>query len=137
MKRLSLALATVSLLVAASNTDWDAAGNRWWSHIEYLASDELEGRNVGSPGFEKAARYVASEFERAGLAPAGANGYFQPVKFTQTSLDETRSSLSIVRGGTSRPVTLGADAILGFSAGSSASLEAPLVFAGYGLTIPE
>src|SRR5271165_5921201 len=137
MKRLSLALATVSLLVAASNTDWGAAGNRWWSHIEYLASDELEGRNVGSPGFEKAARYVASEFERTGLAPAGSAGYFQPVKFTQVSLDESKSSLCIVRSQTAQPVTLGSEANLGFSAESAASLEAPLVFAGYGLSILE
>ncbi len=137
MKRLSLALAAASLLAAASSTDWDAAGKRWWSHIEYLASDELEGRNVGSPGFEKAARYVAGEFERAGLAPAGSDGYFQPVKFTQVSLDESKSSLSIVRGETTEPVTLGYEANLGFSAESAASLEAPLVFAGYGLSIPE
>src|SRR5271170_4287140 len=135
MKRLSLAIAAASLLVAAPNTDWSAAGKRWWSHIEYLASDELEGRNVGSPGFEKAARYVASEFERAGLAPAGSNGYFQPVKFTQVSLDESKSSLSIVRDEKPQPVTLGSEAILGFSAESAASVEAPLVFAGYGLSI--
>src|SRR5271165_1247176 len=126
MKRLSLVLAAASLFVAASNTDWDAAGKRWWSHIQYLASDELEGRNVGSPGFEKAARYVAGEFERAGLAPAGSNGYFQPVKFTQVALDEAKSSLSIIRGETSQPVTLGHEALLGFSAETVASLEAPL-----------
>ena len=137
MKRLSLALATASLLVAVPNTDWDAAGRQWWSHVEYLASDELEGRNVGSPGFEKAARYVASEFERAGLSPAGSDGYFQPVKFTQVSLDESKSSLTIVRGEASQLVTLGSEANLGFSAESAASLEAPLVFAGYGLCIPE
>jgi Peptidase family M28 len=137
MKRPSLAFAAASVLMAASTTDWNQAGKRWWSHIEYLASDELEGRNVGSLGFEKAVHYVAGEFERAGLAPAGSNGYSQPVKFTQVSLDEARSTLSIVRNEHSQPVILGAEAILGFSAESAATVEAPLVFAGYGLSIPE
>jgi Zn-dependent M28 family amino/carboxypeptidase len=137
MKRLSLALTAACLLAAGANTDWNAAGERWWSHVKYLASDELEGRNVGSAGFEKAARYVATEFERAGLAPAGSSGYTQPVKFTQVSLDEGKSSLSILRGGKTQPVELGAEAILGFSSESGASLTAPLVFVGYGLSIPE
>ncbi len=60
-------------------TDWEAAGKAWWKNVEYLASDELEGRNVGSPGYEKAATYVAAQFERAGLKPAGTDNYFQPV----------------------------------------------------------
>ena len=59
------------------------------------------------------------------------------MKFTQVSLDESKSSLAIVQGQKSQPVTLGYEANLGFSAGSLASLEAPLVFAGYGLSIPE
>jgi Peptidase family M28 len=137
MKRLSLALAAASLLVAASPTKWDQAGQRWWAHIEYLASDELEGRNVGSPGFEKAAQYVTGEFERAGLAPAGSKGYVQPVKFSQVSLDESKSSLSVTRAGKAQPVTLGDEALLGYSTESAPSLDAPLVFAGYGLSIPE
>ncbi len=137
MKRLSLALTAASLLVAAGSPNWDQAGQRWWSHIQFLASDELEGRNVGSPGFEKAAQYVTSEFERAGLAPAGSTGYVQPVKFSQVSLDESKSGLSVVRTGKARPVTLGDEALLGYSTESAPSLDAPLVFAGYGLSIPE
>ena len=58
MKRLSLALAAASLLVGCQSNELGSGRQRWWSHIEYLASDELEGRNVGSPGFEKAAQYV-------------------------------------------------------------------------------
>ena len=40
-----------------------------------LADDKLEGRNTGSAGHRKAAEYVAREFERAGLKPAGTEGY--------------------------------------------------------------
>ena len=34
-------------------------GNRWWSHIQVLADDNMEGRNTGSPGHLRAARFVA------------------------------------------------------------------------------
>src|SRR4051794_10503404 len=67
---------------------------RWWSYIEYLASDALEGRNTGSEGHRKAADYVASQFAQAGLKPAGEDGSFiQPVRFLTKELDETQSSL--------------------------------------------
>jgi hypothetical protein len=39
--------------------------------VQYLADNKLEGRNTGSEGYRKAAAYVAGEFERAGLKPAG------------------------------------------------------------------
>src|SRR5579884_4189328 len=52
--------------------------------VTYLASDELEGRKVGSPGIEKAAQYIAGAFGKLGLQTApGLDGYFQP--FTMTT----------------------------------------------------
>src|SRR5271156_2139250 len=83
-----LALAAPIVLVAASAPD----GARWWSYVEFLASDKLEGRNTGSEGHRKAAAYVAAEFERDGLKPAGVEGYIQPVKFNTLQLDEGRCS---------------------------------------------
>ncbi|MBL6444742.1 M28 family peptidase [Fulvivirga sp. 29W222] len=58
------------------------------SHIFYLASDELKGREVGTPGIDKAAEYIAAEFKKHGVKPVpGAdNGYFQEVVLKQTSL---------------------------------------------------
>ncbi|MDZ7859085.1 MAG: M20/M25/M40 family metallo-hydrolase [Candidatus Krumholzibacteriota bacterium] len=44
--------------------------------IEYLASDELEGRGLGSEGIRKASVYIAERFEEAGLSPAGDDGTF-------------------------------------------------------------
>ena len=46
-------------------------------HVYYLASDELEGRLPGTTGIEKAARYIAKHFEKAGLKPAGDSLWFQ------------------------------------------------------------
>ncbi len=46
------------------------------SHIEYLSSPELEGRNNGTPGGKKAAEYVVSEMKRIGLEPGGKDGWY-------------------------------------------------------------
>ena len=72
-----LALLTLSLWVFA--TEPNDATRRWWSHVTALANDGMEGRDTGSAGYRRAARYVAAEFERAGLKPAGEKGYYQPV----------------------------------------------------------
>ncbi|MGO4883865.1 MAG: M28 family peptidase [Bryobacteraceae bacterium] len=45
--------------------------------VSFLASDLLEGRGTPSPGLEIAAEYIAAQFRRAGLEPAGDDGYFQ------------------------------------------------------------
>ena len=98
----------------------------------------MEGRNVGSPGFEKAAEYVAREFRHAGLKPgAGLASYRQPVPFIQISLDERHFGLRIVKDGHTEDVTLGDEALLGFLIDSALHIAAPLAFAGYGLRITE
>lgn len=54
------------------------SSERMLGHIRYLASDELEGRGLGSKGLEKAAHYIANAFKEAGLEPGGDNhSYYQ------------------------------------------------------------
>src|SRR6266699_5651689 len=124
----------LSLVVAAQTTP---AAKRWFSHIEVLAADGMEGRDTGSPGHKRAADYVASMFEKARLEPAGVNGYVQPVRFRTRRIVESQSRLALVREGKAEPLTLGEDANFNVRSEPAASLEAPLVFAGYGLKIPE
>src|SRR6202161_1045731 len=109
IRRLILAAVAVPLLVGLAGTQ---DGRRWWSYVQYLADDKLEGRNTGSAGHRKAADYVAGEFERAGLKPAGAAGYIQPVRFLTRRLKETESSLTLVRNGESEELVLGEDAVI-------------------------
>src|SRR5947209_20519335 len=45
-------------------------------HLSFLSSDLLEGRNTPSRGLDIAAEYIAAQFRRAGLEPAGDDGYF-------------------------------------------------------------
>src|SRR4051812_8844209 len=135
--RNKLIIGLACAICAAAAVDWSAAGKKWGSHVGNMASDALEGREVGSAGYEKAAEYVASQFERAGLRPGADQSYFQPVEFTRISLDPTKSSIALVRNGQVVPVPIPAEAQLGYGADSAKSLEAPMVFAGYGLSIPE
>ncbi len=134
--RIGLALILIGA-VAAAETDWDAAGKAWWAHVQFLADDKLEGRNVGSKGYEAAADYVVGQFEQAGLAPGAGSTYSQPVEFVKGTLDEPASRLALVRDGKAIPIALGDDAWLSWGSTTRPNVEAPLVFAGYGLDIPE
>ena len=127
----------LSAPAATKSPDWEALGKRWWSHIQFLADDRLEGRDTGSSGHAKAAGYMAEQFRAAGLQPAGVSGYHQSVEFHVTRIDEARSSLELVRDGRTEPVKLGDDAILGVSRSSTEHVEASAEFVGYGLTVPE
>ncbi|MCL7972483.1 MAG: M20/M25/M40 family metallo-hydrolase [marine benthic group bacterium] len=76
---------------AASITAGDMMG-----HIEYLASDELQGRDTPSPGLEKAAIYIEQAFSAAGLVPAGDDGSFiQRWTFEETTLIPSETSVEV------------------------------------------
>jgi hypothetical protein len=135
LRLLILALVPLALVGAEAAVN-DAA--RWWQFIEYLASDALEGRNTGSEGHRKAAEYVAAQFQQAGLRPAGENGSFiQPVQFLTKQLDESQSSLALRTSAGVKELRLGEDAIIGTTVDPAPSVDAELVFVGYGLRIPE
>lgn len=121
----------------ATAADYAAQGDRWWAHIAALANDNMEGRNTGSEGHRKAAAYVAAEFERAGLKPAGTSGYMQPVPFDVVQIDESQTTLALVRNGQTQPLTLGEHAIVSLRADTAAHTQADAVFVGYGMQVPE
>src|SRR5438270_7472204 len=108
-RRLTIA---ATILAAIAVQAADDAGARWWAHVEALANDGMEGRNTGSPGHKRAAEYVAAQFQKAGLEPAGIGGYIQPVNFKTRRIVEAQSSLALVRDGKTEPLTLGEDAHL-------------------------
>jgi Zn-dependent M28 family amino/carboxypeptidase len=132
-KRTAFAIALTLVGTIALRAD----GNRWWSYVEALANDGMEGRNTGSPGHKRAAEYVAARFKDAGLEPAGTAGYIQPVPFKTRTIDESHSSLALVTGGKTHALTLGEDANISVRVDAAAAIEAPLVFVGYGMRVPE
>jgi Zn-dependent M28 family amino/carboxypeptidase len=129
--------------VAALSAGWNPGSaeaqdlGRWWSHVRFLADDALEGRDTGSAGHRKAAEYVAKQFEGLGLRPAGTDGYLQPVALSSRTIDEAHSRLALVRDGGEEPLALGEDAVISLRIDPAPSVEAPLVFLGYGVSLPE
>ena len=119
----------------AAETHFD--GKIWWNYVKVLAADDMEGRETGSAGLRKAQEYVVEQLKRAGLEPAGSKAYYQPMQFVSRQIMEKDSSLALVHNGQVEPLTLGDDAIFSTRVDLSPSVEAPLVFAGYGLTVPE
>lgn len=125
----------ISLLLAA---DLSPEARAWWRHVEVLADDKMEGRDTGSRGHRMAAEYVQQEFERAGLKPGGAQGYFQPVRFKVRKIDEDNSSIELIRAeGIAERVQFGREATISMRVDPQPLVEAPLAFAGYGFAVPE
>jgi len=137
MKRAGTAVVLVLAMAAAGAAAPHRDGKRWWSFVEMLANDDMQGRDTGSPAHRKAADLIAAEFQRAGLTPAGVNGYLQPVKFSGRKIVEAETSLELVRNGKAEKLTLGEDAVVSLRINPADTVEAPLVFAGYGLTVPD
>ncbi len=113
-------------------------------HIHYLASDELEGRLSGSPGAEKAAQYVAEQFERRNLLPVGDGGsYFQEFSFVSGVQLGPDNALEVVRVGTGSSGRPGTETILELGMDFSpvsfslrGLFEGPAQFVGYGISAP-
>jgi hypothetical protein len=133
-KFLLLALA-VPLFAGA--IDYAAEGKLWWAHVQFLADDKLQGRDIGSEGFGQAVTYVSGQFQQLGLKPAGDAGYLQTVKFESRQLIQDQCSLALIKDGEIEPLTPGTDASLSARADLAQTLQAPMVFVGYGLVIPE
>lgn len=109
------------------------------SHLKFLADDLLEGRDTGARGHEIASLYIASEFEKYGLKPAGDDGSFmQRVSFVQANIDQNSIALSLT--------TPKGEVALNYpkqfltyanSQNETTSMAGQLVFVGYGIVAPE
>jgi Zn-dependent M28 family amino/carboxypeptidase len=134
---LLLSLSLCQSMWAQTTTPPINPAHDWWAHIQFLADDKLQGRDTGSEGHRMAAQYVADNFRRAGLKAAGTNGFIQTVRFHSRRIVEDQSSLALVRNGQVEPIILGDEATFSLRVNQAPHLEAPIVFIGYGLSVPE
>ncbi len=136
-----IALATLGLHADSQitpvpeRTDWTAPAAAWWSHVQFLADDKLEGRRAGTPGYDKAVAYVEQQFKAIGLAPAGTQGYQQPVALVPTTVDTAKSSVSLKKPSGTTTFQLGREMNLSPHVDGTGPVSAPLVFIGYGLRV--
>lgn len=112
-------------------------GARWWGTVKELASDKYQGRATASPGYRQAAELVAAQFKKLGLVPADRSGAMQPVPLAVRQIREQETSVSLVRGGIQELLELGTDTYINLNIDFKPQVDAPAIFVGYGLTVPE
>ena len=132
-----LLLGFVLVALAQQDRQKHFDGKSWWGYVQVLADDKMEGRETGSEGLRKAEAYVVDELKSAGLTPAGNDGFYQPITFESRQVVESGSSVVLIRDGKDQPLTVGDDAFFSSRVDLAPDVEAPLVFVGYGLKIPE
>jgi hypothetical protein len=126
--RTGAALLLLPLFVAA--TEPNDATRRWWRYVTALANDNMEGRDTGSPAYQRAARYVAAEFERIGIQPAGEHGYFQSVPMRRVQLNTANSKVAIERQTGGRKLAWLREITMAVTPGLPPEIAAPLIFRG-------
>ena len=105
------------------------------AHLDFLADDALEGRAPGTRGGETAAKYIAAQFERLGLEPAGDSGsYFQRVPIIALTPRPTLTA----SGAPGQPYEWKKDFVMWSMRNDSlVNAHGDVVFAGYGIVAPE
>ena len=106
------------------------------AHLEFLSSDLLEGRAPGTRGGDLAAHYVAAQFGRLGLEPAGDSGtYFHRVPIISLTPNPT---LALSASGGARTLRYREDYVLWSMRNEPrVNVQAGVVFVGYGIVAPE
>jgi Zn-dependent M28 family amino/carboxypeptidase len=128
------------LLLLVGCAAWGAEhfdGKTWWETVAVISDDTYEGRDTGSKGEHQAQEYIVGKLKALGVEPAGSNGYFQNVKLRTLEISESDSLLSLVSDGHAQRLNLGEQAYFATRYTLAPKVDAPLVFVGYGLNIPE
>jgi hypothetical protein len=113
-----------------------ARAPRLLGDVTWLASPDLEGRLTGTPAERQAADYLARSLEEAGARPLpGADGYLVPFEFTSGTADDG-SSIALVAGARTG-AWKDTEHVQALSFSDNESVRGPVVFAGYGLTVPD
>ena len=111
--------------------------------VETLASDDYEGRLTGSTGEQMAAHYLIGQLQSVGADPLPGHDAYRH-EFTFTAGIEDTGTIIALSDADGAPVELPAapsggeaPSVRGLAFSETAAVEAPLVFAGYGLSVPE
>ncbi len=142
MRRQTYRLITALVLMATASVplyaqSGAAALARAKAHVETLASEKFEGRLTGSNGEKLAAEYLIGELTRMGAKPLpGATDFRSPFTFTAGSKDGG-STVTLTREGAAAQAFAAPAHVLALSFSDTGEVSGPVVFAGYGLVVPE
>lgn len=131
MRRLGvvvLVLCVAGLVRADAKRETSLA--RMQADMQYLASDECEGRGPGTAGIEKAADRIAEAFKQAGLKSAVSDGsYFQP--FTVRGPSRVARAEMSIWSSNGLAVKLTSSDFTALGASGSGAVSGELVFVGH------
>ncbi len=133
------ALTTLVLIATVlSAQDLHVSGKRIRAHVQYLSSDEMAGRGVGTTGEKLATGYLASQLQTEGVSPGGDNQtYYQKVPFIGSQLLPSASlSIQGPSGATSFALEKEYSGIP-LSQKTDNDFSAEAVFVGHGISAPE
>jgi Peptidase family M28/PDZ domain/PA domain len=141
------AISAISALIVGAATLEGQTASKTRAHVETLASPRLEGRLAGSNGEKLASEYIVAELQKIGAKPLpGRSDLLSPFEFTAGTKD---GGSSIAIGG--KPVDFGCGRVRGagnvsssdgacvraLSFSDTGNAEGAVVFAGYGIVVPE
>ncbi|QJR81019.1 M28 family peptidase [Alteromonas pelagimontana] len=135
--------AALSAVAHSQNSSADQANfnpdtNRIKSHLYFLADDLLEGRDTGSRGHNIAALYIATEFAKYGLKPAGTEGFMQPIDFRKADLVQKSPTFTFTGEDGEQSLSYPKEYLTGPSLlETEAAVSGKMVFAGYGIIAEE
>ena len=126
----------LALLLLPTQPAAQDAASRTRAHVEFLASERLDGRRAGSDGERLAAEYLTAQLTRIGARPLpGRDMMLMPFEFTAGSRDGG-SRLTIGPDATPQTVFSDTRQVQALSFSDDGEVSGPVVFAGYGLVVP-
>lgn len=136
--RLAGVFAAVLASSAADSTIQPKAieANHYLEHVKHLSSPEYKGRGTGSPELEKAAHYIAKQFQLLGLHPIDGKNFLQPFPVTTNARLGKSNRMRYRLDAGSKAVDFTKQSIP-FNFSSGGKFTGSLVFAGYGITAKE
>ncbi len=139
MKKSPTYLLMLSCLLTFSSSQIQAdTAKRFEAHMDFLASDLLRGRDTGSLGHEVASQYIATEFAKMGILPAGDDGgYQQRVEFKSALLNTDSPKFSAQSGTEEVQFEFLEEFAVGANVNrTNSQVSGELVFAGFGIDAP-
>ncbi|MBI5280218.1 MAG: M28 family peptidase [Candidatus Solibacter usitatus] len=130
-------IAAGALNGAAVPTRGKISAESYRESVKFLASDKLKGRGTGTPEMEKAASYLASRFKKLGVPPADGKSYYQRFQVTTNASLAKDNALEYSLNGAKKVSLAAGQEYTPFNFSGNAKVNAPVVFAGYGITAPE
>src|SRR6202163_4112832 len=105
-------------------------------YVKYLASEDMRGRETGSPELEKAAAFIRDQFRSMNLQPLSGDSYYQDFEVTTSAHLGARNQITFAIGREKQTLKSQQD-FVPLNLSTAGKVSGDVVFAGYGITAPE